>query len=201
MSMMENFLNLNSKQRTTVGYDSECSNPYACSCFGLTEWEEAYNNLRGALGLSPGVSAPKPPRINTLPALAVTSTPDHSIEANTTSVKRKADSDQAGTKVDDSSLQFAEENNKRSRTAVASPQVPPLQMDSDSGLDASVHVFHAQAAAKFIPFLTPEHLMPPKLPSSKEMENVLLDLKKRALLEEYFGTENAPAGAPTTTVA
>jgi pre-mRNA-splicing factor ISY1 len=45
----------------------------------------------------------------------------------------------------------------------------------------------AQAAALYIPFLTVEHLLPPKLPSHEEMENVLLALRKNALVEEYFG--------------
>lgn len=46
---------------------------------------------------------------------------------------------------------------------------------------------HAQLAASFIPFLTPEHLLPPKLPSREEIESILLDLRKKALVEEYFG--------------
>lgn len=46
---------------------------------------------------------------------------------------------------------------------------------------------HAQAAASYIPFLQKEHLLPPKLPSREEMEAVLLGLRKKALVEEYFG--------------
>ena len=46
---------------------------------------------------------------------------------------------------------------------------------------------HAQAAAAYIPFLDVEHLLPPKLPTHNEMEGVLLALRKKALVEEYFG--------------
>ena len=49
---------------------------------------------------------------------------------------------------------------------------------------------HAEAAAAYIPFLTADNLLPPTLPTREEMEGVLLDLRKRALVEEYFG-ENA----------
>ncbi|PVF99947.1 Isy1-like splicing factor [Serendipita vermifera] len=41
--------------------------------------------------------------------------------------------------------------------------------------------------ASMIPFLTPEHLAPPKLPSKQEMDQVLLGLRKQALLQEYIG--------------
>lgn len=45
----------------------------------------------------------------------------------------------------------------------------------------------AQAAAAFIPFLSPQDLLPPKLPSKEDLEGVLLSLRKKALVEEYFG--------------
>ncbi|CAG7848857.1 Pre-mRNA-splicing factor ISY1 [Serendipita indica DSM 11827] len=38
-----------------------------------------------------------------------------------------------------------------------------------------------------IPFLTPEMIAPPKMPTREELEVVLLDLRKRALLDEYLG--------------
>ena len=33
--------------------------------------------------------------------------------------------------------------------------------------------------------------MPPKMPTVEEMEGVLLDLRKRALVDEYFGDEGS----------
>jgi pre-mRNA-splicing factor ISY1 len=63
-----------------------------------------------------------------------------------------------------------------------------------TGLDVngdSPAAAHARAAAAYIPFLTPEMLMPPKMPTTEEMEKVLLDLRKKALVEEYFGNEGS----------
>lgn len=44
----------------------------------------------------------------------------------------------------------------------------------------------AKATAAFIPFLSPDELLPPKMPSREEMEAFLLGLRKKALVEEYF---------------
>lgn len=44
----------------------------------------------------------------------------------------------------------------------------------------------ANATAAFIPFLSPDELLPPKMPSREEMEAFLLGLRKKALVEEYF---------------
>ncbi|KAJ3719497.1 Isy1-like splicing factor [Lentinula raphanica] len=54
-------------------------------------------------------------------------------------------------------------------------------------------ILHAQTAASYIPFLSVEHLSPPKMPTRVEMEQVLLQLKKQALVEEYFGNEKQAA--------
>ena len=50
---------------------------------------------------------------------------------------------------------------------------------------------HAQAAALYIPFLRPEDLLPPTMPTREEMDEVILALRKKALVEEYFGDEEA----------
>lgn len=38
-------------------------------------------------------------------------------------------------------------------------------------------------------FLTAEELAPPVMPTKAEMEQVLLEIRKKALLEEYLGKE------------
>jgi len=70
------------------------------------------------------------------------------------------------------------------------------QSSTQPGTDVDVNgdspaAAHARAAAAYIPFLTPEMLMPPKMPTTEEMEKVLLDLQKKALVEEYFGNEGS----------
>ncbi|TEB32802.1 Isy1-like splicing factor [Coprinellus micaceus] len=69
--------------------------------------------------------------------------------------------------------------------SAVSPTAKRKAVDGDA--DARVH---AEAAAAYIPFLTADNLLPPTLPTREEMEAVLLDLRKKALVEEYFG-ENA----------
>lgn len=64
---------------------------------------------------------------------------------------------------------------------ISGPKILQSTVDGDSSR------IHAQAAAAHISFLDVEHLLPPKLPSHDEMEGVLLALRKKALVEEYFG--------------
>ncbi|KAI0948113.1 hypothetical protein AcW1_009710 [Taiwanofungus camphoratus] len=49
-----------------------------------------------------------------------------------------------------------------------------------------VALAYARATAAYIPFLSPENLLPPKLSTREEMEAYLLS---KALVEEYFGDE------------
>jgi pre-mRNA-splicing factor ISY1 len=58
--------------------------------------------------------------------------------------------------------------------------------DSALAADATAAT-HARAAAAYISFLSAEELMPPKLPTREGMEEILLGLRKKALVEEYFG--------------
>jgi len=57
-----------------------------------------------------------------------------------------------------------------------------------TGDPTEVIAAHARSAAAYMPFLEPDSLMAPKLPTKEEMENVLLELRKRALVDEYLGT-------------
>ncbi|KAJ3528986.1 hypothetical protein NMY22_g9186 [Coprinellus aureogranulatus] len=71
-----------------------------------------------------------------------------------------------------------------------------VQMSDEAGNSSESQALaqarmHAEAAAAYIPFLTADNLLPPKLPSREEMEGVLLDLRKKALVEEYFGENNS----------
>ena len=61
-----------------------------------------------------------------------------------------------------------------------------VQMGDDAKSSETARM-HAEAAAAYIPFLSADDLLPPSLPSREEMEAVLLDLRKKALVQEYFG--------------
>ncbi|KAF7327538.1 hypothetical protein MKEN_00332700 [Mycena kentingensis (nom. inval.)] len=73
---------------------------------------------------------------------------------------------------------------------------PPRIAPQDTGSDQSMPdaespqakmLTHARFAAQQIPFLAPSLFLPPKLPTTGELEGVLLALRKKALVEEYFG--------------
>lgn len=76
---------------------------------------------------------------------------------------------------------------------VPSTNIQPNGADADVDMSApsttelaTANVDHAKAAAAYIPFLKPEDLMQPTLLSREEMEDVLLGLRKQALVDEYF---------------
>ncbi|PPQ96320.1 hypothetical protein CVT26_005683 [Gymnopilus dilepis] len=136
------------------------------------DWEEAYINLREVLGLPSDTPIPKIPRPESTARTAI-SEPDRP----PTSTKRKA-----GTEDEDVDMDAGEDSKKAKTTAATT---------ATSGLaaapDTDTARLHALTAAAYMPFLEVEHLMPPKLPTHEEMESVLLGLRKKALVEEYFG--------------
>jgi pre-mRNA-splicing factor ISY1 len=138
----------------------------------LSDWEEAYTNIKAVLGLPTESPTPKIPRPNNnlkTPLNSISSVPPNQ-------TKRKA-VDQDG---DVGMSDLVEEPSKRAKN---------ISLKHSSGPNGTPDpaVEHAHAAAAFIPFLTPENLLPPKLPTREEMEGVLLNLRKQALVEEYFG--------------
>jgi len=76
------------------------------------------------------------------------------------------------------------------------PNGEPIPASEAQGGDQAADVEMATAGDKPLPktvvppslaFLTAEELAPPVMPTKAEMEAVLLDLRKKALLEEYLG--------------
>ncbi|KIM41213.1 hypothetical protein M413DRAFT_445260 [Hebeloma cylindrosporum] len=139
------------------------------------DWEEACINLRGALGLPEDTSTPKIPR-----PTATTQVIESNSSRPPPSSKRKAPSQNEDVAMDSVTV----DDSKKAKivpdgtAAGKTVAVPPA---------ADASRLHAQAAAAYIPFLDVEHLLPPKLPTHNEMEGVLLALRKKALVEEYFG--------------
>jgi len=132
------------------------------------EWQEAYSDIREALGLSSDAPIPKLPRSDPSAAMPLAQPSETSA-----ATKRKTTDD------GDVEMSAPDEESKRSKP-LASPTAA-VTNGSDQGL------IHAQAAAAYIPFLRTENLLPPKMPTREEMETVLLVLRKKALMEEYFG--------------
>jgi pre-mRNA-splicing factor ISY1 len=109
-------------------------------------WEEAYQNLRGALNVTTDEPIPAIPR----------------------ETAQKA------------------ENGTLSHPPATTKGGADVDMEDEVAAREAARPA-AEAAAAFIPFLTSESLMPPKLLTHDEMEAFILDLRKRALVDEYFG--------------
>ncbi|KAG7096098.1 hypothetical protein E1B28_006774 [Marasmius oreades] len=143
------------------------------------EWEEAFTSIREALGLPDNTPSPSIPRPEAnKPTNGVSKTTNNGQQP-----KRKApdpDGDGGGGGAETSPPERSSEDTKRAKTTGMSA-ASVVSAVSDPA------VAHAQAAAAYIPFLEAEILMPPKLPTRQEMEDILLDLRKKALVEEYFG--------------
>lgn len=141
------------------------------------DWEEAYTNLKSALGLPANAPIPKILRPNGITAANATL-------ALPNQAKRKAADQDADVEMGDATISKRSKKKAASQTKEnAVPGTTPT--DVDVNLDPQLE--HARAAAAFITFLSPEHLLAPKLPTREEMEGVLLNLRKQALVEEYFG--------------
>lgn len=128
------------------------------------EWEEQYSNLRETLGL---------PSDDPIPKLDKTG---HSVSPASDSLRPNAPAKPPATDGDVEMSAPDDVDSKPITTLLAADQAR----------------IHAQAAASYIPFLTTEDLLPPKMPTREEMETVLLGLRKQALVEEYFGVDSAP---------
>jgi pre-mRNA-splicing factor ISY1 len=138
-----------------------------------SDWEEAFANVRETLGLpSDTLVPPIPGQVSAQPSVTQSSTTS---QAN--GKRKTTDGDS------DNGMNGTRDDSKRTRTEGESEpttvQTPSTTVDSAR--------LHAQTAASFIPFLQTEHLLPPKILSHDEMESILLQLRKKALVEEYFG--------------
>ncbi|KAG9310108.1 Isy1-like splicing factor [Chiua virens] len=141
-----------------------------------SEWREAQLRVREVLQIEKDDPIPDIPRG---PRQSVSATPsDSSPPSSTSSInpKRKADGDVNMADEDDS----PPENAKRSKTDSVNQSL--VSAPAPNSMQA-----HAQLAATYISFLSPEDLLPPKMPTKEEMEGVLLKLQKEALVNEYFG--------------
>jgi len=141
-----------------------------------TEWEEAHAHLREVLSLPTDIPTPQIPRGASASSSSI---PPSGNPPPTSDGKRKAPDD-------DGKLAPEPDSELAKRSKPDTPVATPVVAQADVDVAASA-LAHARAAAAYIPFLSVESLLPPKLPTKEEMEGVLLELRKRALVEEYFG--------------
>ena len=147
-------------------------------------------NLRESLGLDTDEPIPKlqrPQQGQGAQHVIDSSIPGNADDATQAKRKHPPDEDTEMANGDTSSTpEEASKRPKKDGSAASTQPATGLDVNEDSPVAA-----HARAAAAHIPFLTPEMLMPPKMPKTEEMEKVLLDLRKKALVEEYFGNEGS----------
>jgi pre-mRNA-splicing factor ISY1 len=139
-----------------------------------TEWEEAHAHLREVIDL-PTDTIPQIPRGASTSSSNIP--PPGDLPPGKSDGKRKAS-------VGDNDLSPESDSEVAKRSKPDAPVPTPNAAQADV---AATTLAHARAAATYIPFLTVESLLPPKMPTKEEMEGVLLELRKRALVEEYFG--------------
>ena len=139
--------------------------------FESPDWEEAFINVREILDIPPDAQMPELPR----------GTATHQSGSHESLPPGPPSSAKRKTEDNDVEMDSGTEESKRARIT----SNVTVELASPSNVDTAR--IHAQAAAAYIPFLDIEHLLPPKLPTHDEMEGVLLALRKKALVEEYFG--------------
>ena len=162
------------------------------------EWQDAYSHLRESLGLTVEEPVPEMPRA---PATAsVTITEEPAVEEPAPAKPTKGKKGKASkAKASKSKRKAPEKDDDVAMTAEAEDTGTDLakKLKADGAPQANGNgavvspeeatLAHAKATAAYIPFLSAEYLLPPKMPSHEEMEQFLLDLRKKALVEEYFG--------------
>jgi pre-mRNA-splicing factor ISY1 len=147
------------------------------------EWRDEYTNVREILNLPLDDPIPPIPRGSSASSSPLPSNgpspPQPAVNA-----KRKAHEEDVEMDTVDAEA-AAPDQAKRLRKAESDGTAKVDIMSSNGGADSIRS--HANAAAAYLGFLSPEDLLPPTLPTRGEMEGVLLALRKQALVEEYFG--------------
>ena len=154
------------------------------------EWEDAYTHLREVLGMPadepiPELSRGSPPTAN---VVLTDDTP--SLSAETHSKRKAPEADEDVAMSTENEVSNTGDLAKKPKAKASGP--PSSNGISNGGPTPSPQeamLASAKAVATYVPFLTPEYLLPPKMPSHEEMEQFLLDLRKKALVEEYFGPD------------
>jgi len=165
---------MNRKQRIKARSSLSYHFPFIRLTF-IADWEEACLNLREALGLPEDTPTPKIPR----PTATTQVVESNSNRPPAPSSKRKAANQSEDVAMDSATVGDSKKAKTVPDGTTGKTAAEPPAADASR--------LHAQAAAAYIPFLDVEHLLPPKLPTHSEMEGVLLALRKKALVEEYFG--------------
>ena len=154
------------------------------------DWDAAYTRLRETLGLPLDDDIPKMVRKPPAPILpgSDNDNPPPPSDAKPTAGKRKAEEEADGAAKESATAADGPKPTKTKKTkgkTTSAPPPPPPPVVPDMEVERATMTPNINLA--FIPFLTPADLAPPKLPTKAEMEEVLLAVRKKALLEEFIG--------------
>jgi pre-mRNA-splicing factor ISY1 len=171
------------------------THPHSCLALSLTsDWEEAFSNLREALDLPSDEPIPRIPRP---PPLLTSTSPSAPSTAKRKDINDGDDGGGGGEKATDDGAASEQDTVKRPKTlasnmatAVANHDSNSTKVNDTTTSNRETVMQYARLAAAHMPFLDAESLLPPKMPTREEMEQALLQLQKKALVEEYFGNEN-----------
>jgi len=142
------------------------------------DWQEAYTNVREALHLSKDDVIPRIQPSYPVPTAPPLSEPPPAVSSEQKAESKGIENDveMAGPEGEEAAKKTSGDGNKDGPRPAAT-----TAMNLDTVLE------HARVVVSHVTFLDPASLVPPKLPTREEMESILLDLRKKALVEEYFG--------------
>ncbi|KAF9516835.1 hypothetical protein BS47DRAFT_1340452, partial [Hydnum rufescens UP504] len=140
------------------------------------EWEEAYKTLAETLGLDADHGIPPIPRPNPTPLSVVTSHSESGAE------KRKA------METDDPPLVDTIDSVPTTpATTTTTKRLKTTDGHDENGDQGDPPPAPAIQLPPLLSVLQPSDVAPPSMPTRQDMESVLLQLRKRAVLEEYLG--------------
>jgi pre-mRNA-splicing factor ISY1 len=156
------------------------------------EYEEAVNALKAAVNVEDDSLLPKLrekdfesiPSIVSAKRKGVDGDGDQAME-DTTNADANTNT-KASTKASTKGKAKGKKGKKTEEAALPPPPPPPAAAPANGAPAANAAKGQLDVSA-MIPFLTAEHLAQPKMPTKEEMDAILLDLRKRALLQEYVG--------------
>lgn len=153
---------------------------------GCIDWTDACARLAEALDLPEDTPFPSFPKSKpTTTALASSSTAEAS---TSTATKRKADASEDVDADGDSTMTPAQADPSASSSEKRTKfdESTPVMRSADANPDGANEAATAAALSKFFGgVLSEEDMQPPRMPTKEEMEGILLDVRKRALLAEY----------------
>jgi pre-mRNA-splicing factor ISY1 len=146
------------------------------------EWRDEYTNVRETLNLPLDDPIPPIPRGSSASSSPL---PSNGLSPPQPVVNAKRKAHEEDVEMDTVDAEAAAPDQAKRFRKTESDGTAKADIISNGGADSIRS--HANAAAAYLGFLSPEDLLPPTLPTREEMEGVLLALRKQALVEEYFG--------------